>query len=163
METNFITFTTEISELKLNKLTNSYYFNFKYNITDNEYHTVDLTGYNEYQSEGIRKDFIDMISNMNKIAVDLSKQIENGDILYNSHNIKLEGQKPVNNESFTKETQFTELDLTEFQQEQRLKHIEYNELKVKVKKLSEKNKKLKAKNKKLTKQLRKLTAINTGE
>jgi hypothetical protein len=67
-------------------------------------------------------------------------------------------------EQFTKETQFTELDLTEFQQEQRLKHIEYNELKVKVKKLSEKNKKLKAKNKKLTKKLRKITAItNTGE
>ena len=67
-------------------------------------------------------------------------------------------------EQFTKETQFTELDLTEFQQEQRLKPIEYNELKVKVKKLSEKNKKLKAKNKKLTKKLRKITAItNTGE
>jgi hypothetical protein len=59
--------------------------------------------------------------------------------------------------------EFEQLDLTEFQQEQRLKHIEYNELKVKVKKLSEKNKKLKAKNKKLTKQLRKLTEINTGE
>lgn len=97
METNFITFTTEISELKLNKFTNSYYFNFKYNISDNEYHTVDLTGYNQYQSEGIRKDFIDMISNINKIAVDLSEKIENGDILNTSHNIKLEGQKPVNN------------------------------------------------------------------
>lgn len=187
MENNSIiyTFTTEVSELKLNKLTNSYYFNFKYSISDNEYHTVDLTGYNQYQAEGIRKDFIDMISNMSKIAQNLSKQIESGDILNTSHNIKLEGQKPINNEPFTlgmytndfsgkvkdmfpdnlKYTFIHEkekcdfLELTDTQQEARERYITIEELKQQINKLSEKNKKLKSKNRKLKKQL----TITTGE